>query len=394
MSGILRALGHLLLAAAVVGIVLLAGVPRATSFYVGGTARAAWPPQPFTVALVWPSTAVSFAEGVTMAGEEINASDSPLAGKLRLAVIDEDRDEDAIAVAQRVVARSDVVAVLGHEFSASAVPASMVYDHRGLIFLAPTATAPLLTEHQFRTVFRLTPDDTIIAAAHAEFAKRQGFSKVAVFFARTEGGESAGAQFISHMRDAGIGVVYTRSYIPRQRDEDIDFRPLIAEMDQHELDAVMIADQLPRAASLIVDLRKMGYGGPILGSDKLADEQVWALSGGAAQDLYVASAVDPSALTPAYVAFHERFLRRWKEEPSYIASQGYDALQLLTEAMVTSQAVDPLIVATTLRSRSWDGLFGDYSFALNGDIKGRQIFIKRMDDGHFVTVSDGKAVEP
>jgi branched-chain amino acid transport system substrate-binding protein len=353
----------------------------------------AWPPQAFTVALVWPADAdPSFAQGVALALDEVNASGNALAGKMRLTTVDEGHDDDAITVARRVVAHAGIVAVIGHEFSGSAVPASMVYDQHGLIFLAPTATAPPLTYHPFRLVFRLTPDDTIIAAAHAAFAKRRGFANVAVFFARTAGGESAGAHYISHMRDAGINVRFTRSYLPRPFPERTDFRHLIVDMDQHGLDAVMIADQLPRAAELIVDLRKMGFHGPVLGSDKLDDRHVWALSGGAAQDLYVASAVDPSSPTAAYVAFRERYMRRWSEEPSYAASQGYDALRLLIDAMLASQAIDPLIVSTTLRTRDWAGLFGDYSFAWSGDIQKRRVFVKRMDAGRFVTVNDGQEV--
>jgi branched-chain amino acid transport system substrate-binding protein len=284
------------------------------------------------------------------------------------------------------VSHDDVVAVLGHEFSGSAVGASVVYEQHGVLFLASTATSPRLTEHNFNFVFRLTPDDRVIAQAIADFAKERHFKKVGVVYARTEDGEEASDHVISGLRDAGIDVALVRSYMPKARPRRVDYRPLAAAFKEQPLDAVVLADELPRAAGVIDDFVRMGYTGPILATDKLDSVDLSPEAGPAADSVYVASAVDPTYDGPAYRAFRDRFRRRWGRDPGYRASQGYEAMHLLIDAVLTSRSADPIVLATTLRTRRWEGLFGRYSFDEHGEIVGRQVSIKHMQHGRFETV--------
>jgi hypothetical protein len=61
---------------------------------------------------------------------------------------------------------------------------------------------------------------------------------------------------------------------------------------------------------------------------------------------------------------------------------------LLAKAMLASNTADPLIVATTLHcTKSWAGLFGGFSFDGEGDVLGREIFIKHMENGNLDTVA-------
>jgi branched-chain amino acid transport system substrate-binding protein len=169
-----------------------------------------------------------------------------------------------------------------------------------------------------------------------------------------------------------------------------DFRPLIAEAVNEDFDGIMIADELPRAAKLVLDLERMGIKKPILGSDKMDSPELWRIAGTAADSVYVASAVDPAASSPEYVAFKERFRKHHGTEPGYGGSQGYEALMLVADAAIASKTADPLIMATTIRLNSWKGLFGEFSFTREGDVVGRSISIKRMQNGDFITVYSGE----
>jgi ABC-type branched-subunit amino acid transport system substrate-binding protein len=112
-------------------------------------------------------------------------------------------------------------------------------------------------------------------------------------------------------------------------------------------------------------------------------ESLWQTAHQAANGVYAASAVDPSATTERYLSFRERFHRRWGVYPGYGASQGYECVMLLVDAGRESGSADPLVVVTTLRSYEWPGLFGKYKFTRAGDIEGRTITIKRMENGVF-----------
>ena len=351
----------------------------------------AWRTGGFTIAVVWPPhDDMSFLHGVTLALEQINSSKSPFAGKIRLRHYPEKVDstgEAGAAIAHEVVRDGSVVAVLGHEVSASALPASLTYESHGILFLTPKSTDPRLTTHKFQYTFRLTPNDRHIASAMVEFAKKRGWKSIGIFYSRSPGGESLASRLIASAEDAGVATVFSRSYLAHDTDwERQDFRPMIAGIRQEQVDAVMIADQLPRGAKLVKDLARMGMDKPIIACDKFDSRALWEIARGAANDLYVASAVDPDAQTPEFLTFKERFHRRWGADPGYGASQGYEALMVLVDAGTESRTADPLIVAATLRAFKWEGLFGEFTFSNSGDVEGRHISIKRMENGKFVTV--------
>jgi branched-chain amino acid transport system substrate-binding protein len=200
-------------------------------------------------------------------------------------------------------------------------------------------------------------------------------------------------QFLENAREEKLHIAFCRSYLPHAN-KTRDFRPLIAEAMAEDFDAIIIADELPRAAKLVLDIERMGVKKPILGSDKMDSAELWQIAGEAASNVYVASAVDPSASTPEYLAFKERFKRLHGVEPGYGGSQGYEALMLLADAAIASKTVDPLILATTIRLNSWRGLFGEFSFTREGDVIGRRISIKRMQNGKFTTVYSEEGQKP
>lgn len=336
-----------------------------------------------TVAVVWPDgVCCGFIHGVRMAWEE-NSQNGPLAGKVKLREFHE-RTRGHREAAASAASDPATLAVLGHESSESAVAASLTYESNGLLFMTPMATEPRLTGYGFRYLFRLTPSDSEIAASLAQLAKEKGWKRLGVVYARTEHGESFAPHFVAQAEEAGLKVTLMRSYLPHADEEyRQDFRPLIAGFNDEPYDAVVIADRLPRAGWLLRDMRAMGVTAPVLGGDKLDSPLLWKTAGRAANGVYVASAVDPESALPEAVRFRREFERRFGAPPDYEATQGYEAYRLLAGAWEASRSGAPVVVATTLRTRPWKGLFGQYSFTAEGDIRGRAISIKRMQDGVF-----------
>jgi branched-chain amino acid transport system substrate-binding protein len=355
------------------------------------TVGEAWEKNGFSIALVWPLHGdLSFIEGAKLALEENNAAHNALSQRIRLRMFTETDRDDGTRVAQQVASYRDVVAVLGHEFSSSAIDASLVYENHGILFIAPNSTSPRLTTHGFQFVFRMTPDDHAIASALVRFAKGQAFSKLAVLYARTALGESLAPSLVSQLAKQGMELTFYRSYLPLEDWRHQDFRAMIADLIQKPFDAILLVDQLPRAARLVSDLRRMGLRQPILGGDKLDSPQLWEIAGQAADGLYAVSAVDTSTQTPGYVAFRQSFSKRYGVEPGYGASQGYESVRLLIEAVLESKSADPIVLATTLRVGKWKGIFGPFSFSRHGDIVGRSLSTKRMNDGIFASVPSAK----
>jgi len=349
-----------------------------------------WPPDNIKVVVPWPRDGrVSLIEGVTLALEELNRSPHPLANRIRVQLINEPYTSvDHGAIARRVASDPEVMAVIGHESSEAAIQSAVTYEGAGILYLSPKATLSRLTEHGFQMSFRLVPDDESFAQALAHFALTQGWKRVGVLYGRFEQGEALARWFPHYAVRQGVVPAYFRSYLPAVDHRRHDFRQMLSTMRTETTDAILLADQLPWAAKVLVDMQAMGFTQPVLAGDKLDSSDAWRLAGTAANNLYVASAVDPESKSPNYVAFRQRFHDRFKSYPGYGASQGYEAFRLFVAAAEKSQSVDPIVVSTTLKTNDWDGLFGKFTFTPDGAYSGRTVIIKRMKDGEFKTVAE------
>lgn len=345
-----------------------------------------WLQDGFSVALVWPPhTDKSLIEGVTLAKEEIDAGGGPLAGKIQLRTFTETADKGAIA--RQVAEYSDVLCVIGHEVAGTSIPASITYEKHGIIFISPKITDQRLTRHDFNYTLRLTPDDSNMAAALASFAAERGLRRVGVIYGRQLRHQLLADNFVAAAKRYGIDVPFARSYFRDTDGDNQDFRPFVAEIRKIEFDALVMADDLPWGGKIVKDIRAMGVQVPLLASDKLDSMQIWDIAGKASNNMYVASAVNPDSSNPLYAQFRDRFSARFGVPPGYGASQGYEAFKLFTNAVLAATSADPVVIITTIKMRSWDGIFGRVSFKLNGDIEGREISIKAMHDGKFSVIS-------
>ena len=329
----------------------------------------------------------SYPEGLQVAlnilrEQEILQNLTPLADRIELVRYYEPsfpRADDTVSVAHQVAGDESVVAVVGHYSSPSAIAASLVYEKHQILFISPTATIPELTKRAFFYTFRLTPDDADLALTIALFAKHRGYAKVGVLYPRTAQGESLQKRLTAAARTIGLEVAFTKSYFgdSAEWDDMDDYRPLAAKVRLYNVEAFLVADELPRAAKLLLDLRSMQLMQPILGSDYMDSPSLIQLAGVAAKDVYVTSAVNPDTKTAAYIAFKERFLKEFGVLPSYAASQGFETIQLLYSGIRRAGSADPLALANRFRTdHSWPSMFDPFRFNNDGAIECRNISVK------------------
>jgi branched-chain amino acid transport system substrate-binding protein len=361
-----------------------------------------------------------------------------LVERIEMLYIDEPTsDKTDAAEARRIAKDPDVVAVIGHEQSSIAVASAVTYEKNAVLYLSPKATLARLTRHRFRYTFRLVPNDDVFAQSLVAFAREKSWNKVGVLYGRFEQGEALAQEFALHARDEvcedlvgakklacqqklvseckdltgddmlactkRIELVYFRSYLPEREHTEHDFRELLSSMSQEDVDALLLADQFPWAAKVLRDMQDMGMKQPVLAGELLDSSQAWRRAGTAANNLYVASVVDPQSTRVGVSEIRDRFRTKLGKLPGYGSAQGYGAFNLLLDAIQESKCTDPVVLATTLRVGNWEGLFGSFSFDNDGGVVGRDIFIKHVVDirvmeegkvdGRFQTVSPPKKTE-
>ncbi|WP_315788023.1 ABC transporter substrate-binding protein [Fischerella sp. JS2] len=133
-----------------------------------------------------PDVAQEILRGVAQAQDEINRRDGINSQLLKVEIVNDDNNP---AIAQRVANRfvqdqKNILAVIGHNSSDASVPAANIYQAGKLVMISPTSTSPLVTNPENRSagsyIYRTVIRNDVIAETLAEYAKKEGKTRIAI----------------------------------------------------------------------------------------------------------------------------------------------------------------------------------------------------------------------
>jgi branched-chain amino acid transport system substrate-binding protein len=342
-----------------------------------------------TIAAAWPwelRKEIRYAEGLEMAVEEVNAGGGVAGRRLRLVKYD-DREsiDEGRVVAQKIAQDPEVVAVIGHLQSYVTMQATRVYEQAGLVLVAPTATAPDLTEQGFKHVFRATFTDESVGRQLAEFGAARGFRKVAIYYIRNTYGRNVANAFEMRAAQAGIAITARESYDPSEQANARTFERVLQQWKPVELDAILLAGEVPSAAIFVAQARAAGINVPILGGDAMSSPALMTVAGAAAEGMIVASFFHRDEPRPEIARFVAGFEKRYGAAPDAGSALGYDCVRVIAAAMNAAGSVVPDDVAKALHAlKGFPGVTASFTFDEHGEMLGRAIVLSVVRGGAFV----------
>src|SRR5499427_9985687 len=155
--------------------------------------------EPIKVGWVGPlSPPGGYAEGALMkqaaelAADEINAKGGVMGRPIQVVFADtRGKPEEGTAAAERLISQEKVVAITG-EFHSSVFLAEMEVAHKaGIPIIAVDVWALSITAKGYPEVFRVAPNQALIATKYGDWMAAAGFKNVAFVFEKTDGGQSA-----------------------------------------------------------------------------------------------------------------------------------------------------------------------------------------------------------
>lgn len=324
------------------------------------------------IAAAWPwelRKEIRYGEGLQMAVDEVNAGGGIGGRHLRLARYDDRESIDhGRIVAQQIADDPDIVAVIGHLQSYITVQTAGVYNQAGLVLVAPTSTDPKLTQLGYPRVFRATFTDNSVGQQLAERIAAQQRKKVAVYYIRNDYGRNVANAFEERARQLGIAVQARNSYDPSEQASERTFDQVLTEWKPMDLDAILLAGEVPSAAIFVAQARRKGITVPILGGDAMSSPALMAVAGAAAEGTTVASFFNPDEPRPEVARFNAAFTAKYSAPPDAGSALGYDCVQLLAHAMKEAGSAVPEDVARALHAlKGWRGVTGAFSFDERGD---------------------------
>ncbi len=320
-----------------------------------------------------PETAMEILWGVAQAQNEINKGKNKINGRGLKVLIADDANDSQVArqIAEKLVWRKDILAVVGHSSSDTTNNAVGVYQQHNLVIMSPTSTSEDLSRFGkaanhvfFRTVLR----DRVTAQALASYlinVVRQ--EKAAIFYnSKADYSKSLQEQFSTSFRKSGGQVIKEKFDLS---DPLFDAKAAINRVQQQGATAlVLLLDResklkpFPKALNVI---KENGGRYWMLGGDSLYNSEI--LVKDAVNRLVVA--VPWHNLSSPNPEFPKDAKNLGAGEVSWRTALAYDATRALITALEKQQQPNRDDVRKALANPTFkaNGATGEIRFSSSGD---------------------------
>ncbi len=345
------------------------------------------------IGVAWPKEDDNFMKGVRLAIKEVNRKGVINRNRIKIIVDTEEQEaygllvreaqKISIKVANSFASNPEIVSVIGHRKSIFAIPASVVYQNHGMLFIAPTSTNLNLTIHNFSYIFRLLPSNEEMAKALANYCNEADYKRLVVLHDRSPYATELADSFVFNaVEKHNSDIIVRRSFFSNKK----DFTDLIVEIkkirQKHEFDAIFISTNSSIATKLYEQSRDMNILVPFIGSESLDTDMFWNTVReweiDSTEKKSVALTVfDDKTANPVVRKFIREYKKKYKIPPDRLSALGYDIIKLLTHGIKRARSKVPMKIAEALRYMPFcEGITGKHEFKHNGDIKSKQLHVK------------------
>ncbi len=325
---------------------------------------------------------------MTMEGVNLAFDQQPtvLGKPIKMVLVDNksEKVEAANAVA-RLIEFEKAVAIVGTYGSACAIPGSEVANKAGVPMMGCSPTNPLVTlgkPYAFRACFI----DPFQGAVMANFAVSNLNAKTAVVIQDIASDYAVGLS--NFFREAFIeltgnpkSIIGLISY----QTGDQDFTAQVTYAAGKNPDVVFVpAGSYGDAALVLKQGKEMGITANFLGGDTWEAPEFIEVGGEAVEGSYFSTHFDATAVTTkAAEKFCKDFEKKYNRSPSAFAALGFDAYNLVLDAIKRAGSVDPKAIRDALAAtKDYEGCTGMITLDLNGDAT-KDAIIKTVENGEF-----------
>ena len=312
--------------------------------------------------------------------------------KITLIIEDnQDKEQQAVAVAQKLINQEDVVAIIGPQASRNAIPVANVAERAQVPMISPWSTNPLTTEGK-DYVFRVAFIDSFQGQVMARFTFEELQSscetcgnKVAVLYDVASDYNKGIAEIYKEIiENAGGEVVAFEAYTTGEK----DFSAQLQSIKDSGAGVIFLPNYYNEVPLQVRQAREMGIEAEFIGSDSwsgITEANLPDLDGSFFSTHYASDTANESAR-----AFIEAYEESYGSVPDDIAALTYDAFGLLMQAIQTQQEATPEAIRTGLAStQSYTGVTGTMEYRGTGDPIKSAVILK-VEQGKIVFYKEAK----
>jgi branched-chain amino acid transport system substrate-binding protein len=296
-------------------------------------------------------------DGVRLAAAEINKSGGVLGRQIELVERDDEaKNERGVQIAQELINKERVVAVVGYINTGVALASQRFFQEAKIPVFNNVATGSIVTK-QFADqpdnyVFRNAAADRIQAPMIVEEAvTKRGFKKVAILADSTNYGQLGREDLEKALAAKGVKAVAVEKF----NIKDVDMTAQLLKAKDAGAEAVLTYGIGPELAQIANGMAKLGWKVPLIGSWTLSMANYIDNAGSNGEGARMPQTFIQEPNTPKRKTFIEAYMKEFKPKNNRIdspvsAAQGYDSVYLLAAAITQAGTTDGPKVRAALES--------------------------------------------
>ncbi|MDR0432981.1 MAG: branched-chain amino acid ABC transporter substrate-binding protein [Bifidobacteriaceae bacterium] len=322
------------------------------------------------------------ANGANLAIQEINADGGVLGRPLELVTEDDACDATTAVAGANKLTTQGVVASVGGYCSSATVPTVDILTGAGMPMVIPAANSNQLVELGNPKVFLVNGTGTQQAASALAYAEHSGLAKVALLHDNSSYSKDLADSFNAQVGDGDVSSVLTEGV----NKEEKDFSATVNNVLGAEPDLVWWTGYYDAGGLLAKQLHDAGYDGQIMVADGSVDAKLAEIAGPDASKGIVGTFTQTPDMLEGHDDWIEDYTEMFGDPPGPYATQAYDAVRIIAQAMTDAGTTDGDAVTTALEAIDGMELFsGPLKFTPEHTLSsGGFVIVEVGPDGTFV----------
>lgn len=300
-----------------------------------------------------------------------------------LAMDDQGKPEQGTQLAEQLIAKKEVVGVVGALLSGVTIAVSQKLAPENLVMLSPANTANAVTDRKLANVNRVVARDDAQGPAAVKFIQEKlGAKSVFVIHDKTAYGQGLADEVKKSAEKAGLKVAAFEGI----NLGDKDFTAVLTKVKAANPDAIFYGGMYAEAAQIVKQAKEKGVTAKFIGADGLDAADMVKLAGDAANGVYYTSTsgdVSKTTFAPKYQEFA-------KKPADGFAAYSYDAATVIADALISYAKANPGKTPTrkevselVRKTTGFKGVAAQISFDEKGDNKEAKVYIYQYQNAKY-----------
>lgn len=302
--------------------------------------------------------------------------------------------DQAASVAQQLISSQGVVAMIGPNSSACAIPAGEIAESLKCVMISPWSTNPKTTLDAAsgapkRYVFRGCFTDPFQAVVLAKFATADlGAKKAAVLYdVSSEAPLGQATLFRDTFTAAGGEIVAFETFTTGDR----DFSAQLTNIRAAQPDIIFLPTYYNDVPLIAQQARRLGLEATLVGSDAWSSPEIIKLGGADVDGSYFCNHFSTEIATDEAKKFIADYTAKYGQAPDDVAALTFDSCGLITEALKKAGRADREAVREALAQiREFKGVTGTFRFEPGSGDPLKSAVVLQIKDGAFQWVTNAQ----